>query len=127
MVALPSGELWFGGQEGLFCYDGEQVKAFTSQNGLLSDFVGSMTLDRAGNLWLGHPGGARHAQPGGVSRYDGKSFTRITAEQALGGETVYCVHADKAGNIWIGSIDAGVCRYDGKTFARFAAPKALGK
>ena len=39
-----------------FRYDGKTLATFTSKEGLLDDFVGSMIIDRAGNLWFGHPG-----------------------------------------------------------------------
>jgi ligand-binding sensor domain-containing protein len=97
------------------------LATFTSKEGLLDDFVGSMIIDRAGNLWFGHPGGFPAGKGGGASRYDGKSFKHFTQKDGLGSATVYGMLEDKAGNIWFGSADAGACRYDGKTFTNFSA------
>ena len=83
--------------------------------------MGSMIIDRAGNLWFGHPGSFPDGKGGGASRYDGKSLQRFTQKEGLGSLTVYCMLEDKAGNIWFGSADAGACRYDGKTFTDFSA------
>jgi ligand-binding sensor domain-containing protein len=121
MVVDRSGNLWFGGQEGAFRYDGKTLATFTSKEGLLDDFVGSMIIDRAGNLWFGHPGSFPDGKGGGASRYDGKSLKRFTQKEGLSSLTVYCMLEDKAGNIWFGSADAGACRYDGKTFTNFSA------
>ena len=68
MAVDRSGNLWFGGQEGAFRYDGETLTTFTAEDGLLDDFVGSMIVDRAGNVWLGHPGGFPDFVGGGASR-----------------------------------------------------------
>ena len=83
--------------------------------------MGSMIVDRAGNLWFGHPGGFPGGKGGGASRYDGKSFKHFTQRAGLSSLTVYGMLEDKAGNIWFGSADAGACRYDGKTFTDFSA------
>jgi len=85
----------------------------------VDDFVGSMIVDRAGNVWLGHPG--HPGGGGGASRYDGTSFKRFTPKDGLNSANVYAVGEDKAGNIWFGSVDAGACRYDGRTFTNFSA------
>jgi ligand-binding sensor domain-containing protein len=114
------GSRWKG-QEGAFRYDGKTVTTFTAKEGLLEDFVGSMIIDRAGNIWLGHPGRFPYSRAGGASRYDGKSFQHFTHEDGLNSTNVYCMLEDDAGNIWFGSVDAGACRYDGKTFTNFSA------
>jgi hypothetical protein len=79
-----------------------------------------MIVDRAGNLWFGHPGSFPDGS-GGASRYDGKTFKHFTQRDGLGSKTVYCMLEDRAGNIWFGSADAGACRYDGKAFTSFTA------
>ena len=97
------------------------LTTFTTKEGLLDDFVGSMIVDRAGNLWFGHPGRFSDTPRGGATRYDGKSFKHFTQEDGLGSRTVYGMLEDKAGNIWFGSADAGASRYDGKTFTNLSA------
>ncbi|MHC4416625.1 MAG: two-component regulator propeller domain-containing protein [Planctomycetota bacterium] len=86
-----------------------------------------MIVDRAGDLWLGHPGHFPDNLGGGASRCDGKSFKQFTQEDGLSSTNVYCMLEDKAGNIWFGSADAGACRYDGKTFTNFSATASPGK
>ena len=127
MQIARQGELWFGGQQGAFRYDGKTVTAFTTKEGLLADFVGSMIVDRAGNVWMGHPGGFRTTDEGGATRYDGKTFEHFTRARGLNSGNVYCMLEDRDGNIWFGSVDAGLCRYDGKTFMDFSATVPVGK
>jgi ligand-binding sensor domain-containing protein len=119
MAVDKSGILWFGGQGGAYRIDDKALTTFTSKEGLLDDFVGSMIVDRAGNVWMGHPG--HGTSRGGASRYDGKSFTHFTEKDGLNSGNVYAMLEDSAGNIWFGSVDAGACRYDGKTFTNFSA------
>ena len=80
-----------------------------------------MIIDRAGNVWFGHPGGFPDFQGGGATRYDGKSFEHFTREDGLTLDTVYAIAEDKDGNIWFGSAGDGACRYDGKTFTDLSA------
>jgi ligand-binding sensor domain-containing protein len=114
-----SNDLWFGGQEGAFRYDGKTLTTFTSKEGLQSDFVGSMIVDKAGSLWFGHPGGCPSFEGGGATRYDGKSFQHFTQKEGLPFDNVYAMLEDKVGRIWFASAGAGACRYDGKTFTSF--------
>jgi ligand-binding sensor domain-containing protein len=117
MAVAPSGDLWFGGEAGAFRYDGKTLTTFTMKNGLMADFVGSLLIDRTGNVWMGHPGGG---QVGGATRYDGKAFKHFTKSDGLNSDNVYGMLEDEAGNIWFGHVDAGACRYDGKTFTNFS-------
>ena len=98
------------------------LETFTSKEGLLDDFVGSMIVDRAGDIWLGHPGGFPDNLGGGATRYDGKSFKQFTQKDGLSSTTVYGMLEDKTGNIWFASADGSVCHYDGKTFTDFSEP-----
>lgn len=59
--------LWFGTiGEGLYYYNGESFRNFTTDDGLLNNEIVCIYEDRAGNIWLG--------TNGGMSMYDGKNF-----------------------------------------------------
>ncbi|MCY7358906.1 MAG: hypothetical protein LH609_15900, partial [Rudanella sp.] len=64
---------------------------FTTDQGLVSDYINCMLEDKWGNLWFGGSG---------LSRYDGKSFTNYTAKQGLALGNVWCMAADKTGALW---------------------------
>ena len=88
----------------------------TAKDGLLENFVGSMIVDKAGNVWFGHPS----TDGGGATRYDGKAFTHFTEKEGLPSKNVYCMLEDRDGRIWFGSVGYGASRYDGKTFTNFS-------
>ncbi len=83
--------------------------SFTTEQGLASNFVRSITVDKAGNLWFCTDGG-------GVSRYDGKAFTSFSTAHGLPDNFIYSIAEDKSGKLWFGTLNGGVCSYDGKGF-----------
>lgn len=67
VLADRKGNLWFGSiGAGVYYYDGQSFKNFTTKDGLLSNEITCLFEDKGGNIWFGAGGGA--------SRYDGKSF-----------------------------------------------------
>ncbi|HET7819307.1 MAG TPA: two-component regulator propeller domain-containing protein, partial [Bacteroidia bacterium] len=166
------GNLWFGTKRGIIRYDGNRVdliesgdikatkyqqglkkingkfvKSFTyytTEQGMVDDFVICITEDKIGNLWFGTKNGA--------IRYDGnrveviasgdtttrgslqtlkkingkfvKSFTNYTTAQGLINNKVNCIVEDKMGNIWLGT-DGGISRYDGKSFTNYTTTQGL--
>jgi ligand-binding sensor domain-containing protein len=65
------GYIWFGTNEsGVWRYDGNSLKNFTSKDGLDSGIIWIIYKSKSGELWFG--GG-----PNGVYRFKGKTFKRI--------------------------------------------------
>jgi ligand-binding sensor domain-containing protein/serine phosphatase RsbU (regulator of sigma subunit) len=112
------GNLWFGTQDGVSCYDGRSFYNFTSAQGLANDIVRSITEDLDGNLWFGTFGG-------GLSRYDGGSFVNFTTAQELSSNMVWTIMEDKAGKMWFGTYGGGLSSFDGKCFANFTTAQGL--
>ena len=109
--------LWFATLEkGAACYDGEKLRYFTTNDGLISNRVVDFAEDKKGNIWFAH------GDLPGVSVYDGEAFRQYNAKQGLPGlsSTVY---ADRDGNIWVGTW-SGAFRFDGKKFANINVPKS---
>ena len=80
-------------------YDIQQLNI---DQGLQSQFVGSLFQDKDGYLWIGTLGG-------GVSRYDGKSFVLYRTENGLLSNDIRSILQDSNGNFWFGGIRSGVC------------------
>jgi signal transduction histidine kinase/ligand-binding sensor domain-containing protein len=81
---------------------------FTTEDGLMSNYIFCMFEGREGDLWFGTGGGA--------NRYDdqrdiGDRFTHFTTEDGLAQNVVLSILEDRAGNVWFGTMD-GVSRYD---------------
>lgn len=65
-----NGYLWIGTQGGgLARYDGREFKVYTTLDGLLSNIVSFLKLDKKNNLWIVHPRG--------ISRFDGVNFKKF--------------------------------------------------
>lgn len=98
-----NGNIWIGGQDGLFRYDGRSVTAISKK------FIGYIFEDKSGNLWLSED----QSDGWGLCKYNGVSATKIFANSMIFGVT-----EDRSGNIWCGTVN-GVYRYDGKSFNNF--------
>jgi signal transduction histidine kinase/streptogramin lyase len=70
IVEDAHGYVWFGTEGGgLARFDGQQFKLYTTKNGLLSNNIYSILIDRHQNLWTLHALGA--------TRFDGRTFKRF--------------------------------------------------
>ena len=74
MIEDKNGNLWFCTDgEGVWRYDGESFKNFTTEDGLINNSVFSVVEDRKGNLWFG-------TRKVGLCRFDGKSFVSFSEQ-----------------------------------------------
>ncbi|TGD77685.1 ligand-binding sensor domain-containing protein [Hymenobacter wooponensis] len=113
-----AGNIWFGTFAGLYKYDGNSFRHFTTTNGLNSNWVWCLLEDKAGTLWVG--------TEAGVCLYDGKTFTPIAIpvrkdlppNQYRSSHTVFSIMQDRSGKLWFATVD-GVYIYDGKSFTPF--------
>jgi PAS domain S-box-containing protein len=94
----------------------ETFTFFTSEDGLPSDDIRSLAVDRYEQLWLG--------TSGGLCVYDGKTFTQYTVEDGLIDNRVQAVLEDTEGRIWMGT-PLGVCVFDGRTISHFTREDGL--
>ena len=107
-----SGKLWFGTDNGVYCYNGKAFTRFLdnqsviNSNGLTLRLVQCMLEDKQGNIWF-------TTKLEGVCSYDGKSIINYKPNDELWFRGLL---EDKNGNIWAGTRYKGVYRYDGKTF-----------
>lgn len=97
------GFIWFGASNGLYRYDGYQIRSFKKYTnrpaGLLSDYIWDLEEDAAGNIWLS-------TYDGGISRWDRASgkFThyqhRPGTSAGLSSNNVLEILIDGAGDVW---------------------------
>ncbi|MBI4661627.1 MAG: hypothetical protein HY735_22620 [Verrucomicrobia bacterium] len=107
-----SGTVWAGTVEGLSCFDGERVRNWTMQDGLLHNAVNAITLAANGVLWLGTERTGGPLAVGGLTRFDGKRFVHFTEHDGLSGGAVLAVFQDRGGTLWVGTRNGGVFAYD---------------
>lgn len=114
----PHGFIWLGTQEGLNRYDGYETVVYDNRHddpGSLShDWVWSVYVDNAGDLWVGTDGG-------GLNRYDRESDSFTSFRHApedphsLSSDRVRVVYQDSKGYYWIGTDGGGLNRLDTAT------------
>ena len=118
------GFMWFGTQEGLNRFDGNDFITFqhdpADPTSLSHDSVRAIVEDSDGVLWVG-------TDNGGLARFDetAQSFTHFrhdpTNSNSLGSDRVRALHLGADGILWIGTDGGGLSRFDRSTgnFARF--------
>jgi ligand-binding sensor domain-containing protein len=108
-----NGNIWLGGQFGLWRYDGNSYTHLTSVS---TQYIYE---DKKGIVWFTHGADAIHTV--GLSYYDQESLfsNDLNATQVFsGGGMLWGISEDKNGDIWFGKLD-GVLRYDGKSVSYF--------
>lgn len=110
------GNIWFGGNDGLWRYDGDGLTQFAKE------FTGYILEDSKGNIWT-----SSDAAFGGgewrISRYDAQSLDDNTLAPDVilqKRDMFFGITEDTDGNIWVGSLN-GVGRFDGEQFDWFRA------
>ena len=92
------GGVWIGSEEGGLVHSlNGKFTAYTKANGLTSNWVGALHLDRAGNLWIGTMGGGLM-----VRRANGK-FEAIDSTRGYTSKNAFAIAEDAEGVIWVGS------------------------
>jgi len=138
-MAFEGTLLWLGLSNGIIRYDTDtsnqyQVYTTRSSNGLLSNGVYKMAVDKHGAKWVGTYGG-------GLSRFDGSEWITFTpygggkisydaawtiypAGQGLGDLWVYDIFFDVGDTAWIATWK-GLSRFDGKSFTTYTEADGL--
>jgi ligand-binding sensor domain-containing protein/signal transduction histidine kinase len=100
------GYLWLGAWEGLGRFDGREIVAFGSADGIESSVINTITEDRSGVVWAATNGG-------GIVRFRDASGPRVKAFESFrvgatgASNVVDALLFDRAGNLWCGT-EAGL-------------------
>jgi len=123
----PDGVMWFATSGGVSQYDGKKFVNFTQKDGLVDNWIWSITRAPDGVIWIGTERGGvyRYANPNARLRLsDGKEFVNFTTKDGLASDIVYDIHCDEDGVVWFATF-RGVSRYDGKTFVNLTTEDGL--
>ncbi|NNF51299.1 MAG: hypothetical protein HKN59_02565 [Gammaproteobacteria bacterium] len=113
-----TGFMWFGTQDGLNRYDGENFTIFRNEpgnpNSLASGNFGAILQDSKGRLWLGTWGAGldRLNLENGEMTHFGTGGNASTGFQGANTEFIF---EDSAGDVWIGTERRGLNRFDTTT------------
>ncbi len=105
------GFMWFGTEDGLVRYDGQQLVRYAyspeAKGGLPGNFIRRIAAGPDHNLWVA-------IKNGGIARWNRSSndFTVFRHEprdpNSLGSDEVRALAVDAGGRVWIGTTDAGL-------------------
>ncbi len=108
------GHQWFGTDRGAEKHVGHLAKdnwfLYTTEEGLVDNFVISMMEDTDGGMWFG--------TRGGVSHLYNDQWTSYTTADGLVSDTVYDMALDMDGSVWF-ATHRGICRLKDSEFGDF--------
>lgn len=103
--------LWFSTKNnGAGYWNGKEVKTISNKNGLLSDNVNCILIDKKNRYWFGTSGGLNLLANG--------ELKDLTTDNGLCNNEVQTLFEDSKGNVWIGTL-SGLARYDDRTLRNF--------
>lgn len=90
--------LWVGTwANGLYSISSTERKHYTTENGLLSDFVRAIYEDQAHHIWIGTAVGLQCIS---------------TEESYLQGQSIWELYGDRVGNLWVGTYFDGISYFN---------------
>jgi len=111
ILADSTGRVYVATSQGVYLYEGNRSRHLTRNDGLSSNIIYSLTIDRQRNLWAGTERGVDR-----ITLTDLASVVTIRhfgMQEGFRGGEVYrnssCV--DRKGNVWFGTIN-GLVKYD---------------
>jgi ligand-binding sensor domain-containing protein len=107
ILVAPEGTIWVAYENsGIGRYDGKKWTHYTTEDGLPSSMIYGLSLDEAGNLWVG--------TWEGVARFDGESWSvpYTARNDTIFNDRVHDIAFDSQNNIWVGHVTDGVSQYD---------------
>lgn len=106
------GHQWFGTDQGVEEHVGHLAKdnwfLYTTEEGLVDNFVISILEDADGGMWFG--------THGGVSHFHNDQWTSYSTADGLVSDTVYDMALDTDGSVWF-ATHRGICRLKDSGFS----------
>ncbi|MEX2401677.1 MAG: two-component regulator propeller domain-containing protein, partial [Rhodothermales bacterium] len=113
-----AGNLWIAtSYDGLARFRHGRFTSYRVEDGLTSDQVYAVTVDRSGRVWAG--------TQTGVSVLEGDSLAPLDVGSAFREYSIRSIHQDDAGVIWFGTQESGLIRLDGRDFTRLTTADGL--
>jgi ligand-binding sensor domain-containing protein len=114
ILIASDGAKWFGTDKGIAKHVGDNTldnwSVFTTDDGLVDNFVQSIGEDKTGKIWFG--------TKGGVSVFDGTAWSSYTIADGLNSNNILCISVDNNGVVWLGT-DNGVISYNKGEFVSY--------
>ena len=112
----PDGTLWIASTQGLGRWAGGALRLFTTADGLSTNTISDVLVDRAGNVWVGTAAGLHRVVEDRV----------VPMRRAgLGDEDIETLFEDREGSLWIGTRASGLRRLRDGRFTMFGQPEGV--
>ncbi|HYE87624.1 MAG TPA: response regulator [Vicinamibacterales bacterium] len=102
LLESPDGSLWIGTDNGLSHFDGRQVRVLGKADGMTSDLIGPMQLDRDGRLWVGTKGAGVHILS------NAHVVQVLNTATGLSSDVITAIDRDPDGSVWIATAGGGL-------------------
>ena len=117
IIQSPDGALWVATySHGLACFRGNECKMFGRADGLQSELLRVLYLDKKNVLWIGTEGG-------GLSRMSSGKITSFGRAQGIPDLTILQIVEDDEGMLWLGT-QRGIIRVSRSALDDVAAGKS---
>lgn len=107
---------WFGTGAGVAKFDDVTWTVYTTNEGIIDDYIVCIAVDVNNNIWIG--------TDLGTSKFDGNSWTNYTSASGLPADGINDIHGDLAGNVWFATY-AGLSKFDGTIFTNYTIADGL--
>jgi ligand-binding sensor domain-containing protein/signal transduction histidine kinase len=111
-------ELWIGTLGGLARFKDGNFTNYYKRDGLASEAVRSLCLDRAGTLWIG-------GEYGGLTRWQAGRFSTAGVPAGVQRHRLEALAEDREGTLWLGTFGGGLYRFKDERFEFCAEPEGL--
>lgn len=94
------GRLWIASQgAGIICYQNNRFTAYTTESGLMSNTVWSITEGPDGTIWIGTRNGLNYFKDGKIENF--------SLSGQIDPPDINALYTDREGRIWVGAINSG--------------------
>jgi ligand-binding sensor domain-containing protein/signal transduction histidine kinase len=106
----PAGNIWFGGEYGLFRWDGRSLHKFGPDEGLTPGHIHDISFDQNGDAWIGKANDT-------LTVFRNGRFQTVPIPGVVPSMRIHSVLCGSADNVWIGTVGAGLLHLTrGKVF-----------
>ncbi|HMW31839.1 MAG TPA: two-component regulator propeller domain-containing protein [bacterium] len=120
--------IWIGTTNaGVFQISENQLRHFTTKNGLPPESIWRVWYDRDGNVWLGSDGmGLFRAKPGSFrDENELISLEQFSEKEGLTNNRISALFEDREGSLWIGTFRGGLNRLRDGKFITYASANGM--
>lgn len=114
----PQGGIWFGGEFGLYRWDGSTLRKFGPQDGLKPGHIHDICFDAEGTPWIAKAEDL-------IVVYRNERFETIPLPGVSKDIRIYTLLCGKSGDIWFGTVGGGLYHYTAGKLLRYTEEDGL--